>query len=142
MGQLLIRQPLLQIARTCATVDDHIVIASRYTLDCHPQKLMGLLCIKFRRIKCTEVLFLQCVIELVHQILELNIGLAFVRIDVVCKRRRIANLTSRIVLACLITQKILFTSLWTCPIESCSPSDNAILVNMNLRKFIFFENRN
>ena len=131
MGQLLVRQPLLQITRTRAAVDNHVIISCRNTLNRHAQQLMGLLGIRLGRVERAQVLLLERVVQLIHQILELDVRRALVRVDVLSKHRRVANLANRLVLARIVADKILFTRIRHSLIKRRCPADDTVLVNMD-----------
>ena len=92
---------------------------------------MRFLCVRLGRIKRTQILLLKRIVQLIHQVLELDVRRALVRVDILSKHRRVANLANRLVLARIVADEILFTRGRHSFIKRRRPADNAVFVNMD-----------
>ena len=100
------------------------------------QKLPGFFRIGLRGEKSPQVLFLKEIVQAVHQIIELDIGLTGIGNQVPLKNLGLSNLSSNLMFSCAVADEVLFASVRSQPIVFLRPSDDAIFVYVGLRVIV------
>ena len=95
--------------------------------------------ISLGRVKRTEVLLLERVVELVHEVLELYVRLPHIWQKIILENSWLTDFANSLVLPRVIADKVLFSSIGHSAIISRRPPDDAVLVNMDFGPILLFE---
>ena len=120
-----------EISCSCTTVYNDIIIAIWYTLYSFHYKLRCFFTISLWRVKCTQILLIQTVIQAVHKILEFLICRFCVWIDKTFEMSWVTDFSICIDFTCTVSKKITFCCCRYFSVISLSPSDNTVLIKVN-----------
>ena len=114
------------------TVQNDVIVAIRNTVNSHLHKLGCLICVRNWRIEGPEIFFREPVIQAIHQIFELFIGLTEVWTDQSFEMSGISDLASHFDRSTgIITEKITFACRWFFTIISLCPSNNTVFIDID-----------